>query len=552
MSWPVLLLLALPAQPTSVSELARVERTLREASLPVDGPGLLAYVKAQTPSLEDDARLQRLVRQLGDDDFDKREEASQELVKAGRKAVAYLKPAAASKDLEVARRAEKCLEAVVDSPLANLMPGVVRLLVERKPDDALPILLAYLPASGDETVEDAIIDALRVLGVREGKADPALGTALKDTSPVRRAAAALALGDTGDRAEARRLTPLLNDPEPRVRFEAAQALARCGDLAGVPALLGLIETAPRELAWQAEEVLARLAGADGTAIPGLGPAEPADRLASLTGWRAWWTRARAPGGWTPRPLEPYLNRTLVVEFDGNAAGGAIYVLGRDGKKRWQLDGLAGPNDVQLLPGGRLLVAERAADRVTEYDRTGKIVWSQRTGSSPVACQRLASGATLIATFSELALYTPEGKKTMVYPCPQEQLRHARSLPDGTIVAITGTGTVLELNAEGKELRKMTPPSQYASGAGYWATVERVAEGRYLTSLGNANKVLDLDAQGKILRDFNVPTPVSAVRLRNGHTLVTSFDSRFVLELDRDGKEVWRIGTRGRPFYAVRY
>lgn len=550
MTWPLVLLLTLPAQPTSTSELVRVERALREANLAVDGPGLVAYLQAQIPTPEDDALLKRLVRELGDDDFDRREAASAGLVKAGRKALGYLKPAAASTDLEVARRVSKCLETIVDSPLATLLPGIVRLLVERRPEGAVPVLLGYLPVSGEPAVEDALADALRVLGVRDGKLEPALSAALKDAAPLRRATAALVVGDTNDRVRAQTLLgPLLRDAEPRVRFEAAQALARCGDPAGVTALVALFETAPRDLAWQAEESLVRLVPPGAILAPPLGTASDAERHAAHTAWETWWTRTGSKG-WKPRPTEPYLGRTLVVEYDGNPGGGAIYEVGRDGRKRWQLDGLAGPNDVQSLPNGRLLVAERNADRVTEFDRAGKIVWSQRTANSPIAAQRLDTGATLIVTFSELTLYAADGTKGMTFGVT-DGLRHARALPDGTFVAITAKGEVLEVSAAGKQLRALTP-AQHATGAGYWAAVERLTPGKYLTALSGANKLLEIDATGKITREFNANSPVSAVRLRNGHTLITSFEGRQVIELDHEGKEVWQTPTRGRPFYAVRY
>ena len=52
--------------------------------------------------------------------------------------------------------------------------------------------------------------------------------------------------------------------------------------------------------------------------------------------------------------------TLVSEYDGHTQGGRVYELGKDGKERWAVTGLSGPNDVQPLPGGRVLIAERNA------------------------------------------------------------------------------------------------------------------------------------------------------------------------------------------------
>ena len=73
----------------------------------------------------------------------------------------------------------------------------------------------------------------------------------------------------------------------------------------------------------------------------------------------------------------------------------------------------GPNDAQVLPGGRILVAERNGNQVTERDRTGAISWKHEC-SSPIGCQRLPGGNTLITTFSELKEVTREGKVVFSY------------------------------------------------------------------------------------------------------------------------------------------
>src|SRR5262245_16986258 len=101
---------ALPAE--ADPELAIDVKTLQLAQVATDGPGLLAYFREHTLTDERRARLTALVRQLGSDSFLLREKASQELEAAGRLALPFLRPAVGDRDLEVARRAERCLRAV--------------------------------------------------------------------------------------------------------------------------------------------------------------------------------------------------------------------------------------------------------------------------------------------------------------------------------------------------------------------------------------------------------------------------------------------------------
>jgi len=75
--------------------------------------------------------VKELVRQLGDDDFKKREAASAELAKIGKPAVPALKEAKKNPDLEVARRAEEVLARIENrtaEATAPDMPGTAKAL----------------------------------------------------------------------------------------------------------------------------------------------------------------------------------------------------------------------------------------------------------------------------------------------------------------------------------------------------------------------------------------------------------------------------------------
>jgi len=69
--------------------------------------------KGQAPQQDLQARIKRLVKQLGDEDFEKREQAMEELVRIGRPALKALKKAAASDDPEVAWRAREALKRIL-------------------------------------------------------------------------------------------------------------------------------------------------------------------------------------------------------------------------------------------------------------------------------------------------------------------------------------------------------------------------------------------------------------------------------------------------------
>ena len=216
--------------------------------------------------------------------------------------------------------------------------------------------------------------------------------------------------------------------------------------------------------------------------------------------------------------------------------------------RWQIKELSGPSDVQLLPGGRVLIAERNANRVTERDRKGAILWQHLDQQSPVSCQRLPGGNTLIASFGELYEVTPDGKKVHTLP---GSYRHAVRLRNGHIVYVTSDGNVTEMDATWKQIRTVLP-EKYAAGAGYWASVEQLPNGRLLVALGGQSKVIEMDWTGKVHWEITQPNCVFAARLPNGNTLVSCFENRVLVEVDRTGKEVNSTKLQGRPFTVRRY
>ena len=69
-----------------------------------------------------------------------------------------------------------------------------------------------------------------------------------------------------------------------------------------------------------------------------------------------------------------------------------------------------------------------------------------------------------------------------------------------------------------------------------------ADGRYLVSAKGDRAVLELSADGKLLRTQPVEGDVHDVReLANGNWLIALGEGAGVVEIDRSGKTVWNVG-----------
>jgi hypothetical protein len=458
--------------------------------------------------------------------------------------VPLLRAARRGADLEVIYRAEVCLRQLDEPGERARLVAAARVLAERRPAGAAAALLAGLPDwAGEEDVWEALLHAL----ARIGPADPAVVSALADREPARRAAAAFVLGRLapGRRAAVRRL---LDAPEAWVRHHAARGLVLAGDRAAVPALAALVAEKDPRVRWQAEELLHRLAGERGPNLPA-GVDEDAQRLRA-SAWRLWWKEHGAgidlaAVDWQ----EGSRGLTLVCDCDvaGRSQVGRVWACDRDGKVRWEVNGVANPADVQVLPGGRLLVAEcYGGNVVTERDRHGKVLWQHRLRDSAVSCQRLPGGNTFIATYTELLEVTPAGRVVYTHR-PVGRTYCAEKLRNGNILYTSSDGRVIEMTTAGKEVRSVRVDNLNA-----WAGFEVLRGGNLLVAQYGANQVVEVDAAGKVVWRLAVRTPAWASRLRNGNTLVCSPDGHFVAEYDRAGKEVWKRSSFGRPFRVRRY
>jgi hypothetical protein len=545
----VALLLSLAEErPAPDPELVHAEKVLRERNITPDGATLLRFFRARTLGEAERQRLAEKIDQLGAEDFAVREQATQTLINAGRLAVPFLKPAVDDRDPERARRARRCLEIVESRAEDAALIAAARVLADRQPDGAAEALLAFVPGADEEFVEAAMRDALVRLGLRDGKPLPVIVQALADADPSRRAAAAHVVGKAAP-AERQPLRPLLRDTDVRVRFEAAAGLLRGGERAGLPVLIALLEEAPPALAWRSHDLLCHVAGEKSPPTP-TGTTEK-DRRQARAVWEEW---AKRDGDKVDLSKvnfgETLLGLNLICEIEPADANSRVWECRADGVVRWEMKGVLAPCDAQVLPGGRLLIAEYQGQRVTERDRDGKILWEHKVTAYPTTCRRLPSGNTFIITYREILEVTPDHKVVWSLKNPVNgDIYRGQRLRNGNVLFLCAGGKIIEIETpSGKEVRRIDLPHN----EGTWGSVEQLPGGGYLVGLYTHNKVLELDPTGKVRWEATVTSPTSVMRLPGGNALVASMEARRVVEIDPGGKEIWSQKTKERVFQVRRY
>jgi HEAT repeat protein len=549
-----------PALQSAPLNAAADEATLRAAKVEASGPALLDFFQKRSLDDRDQAHLRQLIAQLGANAWSAREKATRELIARGPPAVPFLRSAMEDGVPEVARRATQCVEKIKQGPGPGLPIAAARVLSRAgepqpagaapavPPAKALQVLLTYVPFADDETVEDEVLTCLSVLSVRDDKVDPLLVSALHDPLPPRRAAAAYALGRAGTRQQCQAVQRLLEDPVLKVRLRAAQGLLAARDGTAVPALIDLLGRAPDSWRWRVEELLNRIAGDKAPQVPA--GADAADhRKRQLTAWNDWWRGAASRVDLTRAVEEEQrLGLVTVVEYDSNVGNrqGRVFEVGRDGKERWQVKGLLGAMDAQVLPNNRLLVAENNAGRVTERDvTTGAILW-QHNIPTPVTCQRLPNGNTFIAYYNGFLEVSPTNQVVFSHNLtPNFFIFSAQKTRAGRIVCMTSQGVLMEIDpATKKEVRTINLGVQ-----GNWCGVNVLPSGRYLVALMATGEIREIDAAGTVHWKCTFHGAFRASRLPSGNVLAVSMTTRQVVEFDRNGRRVWERSCQGRPWQA---
>ena len=190
------------------------------------------------------------------------------------------------------------------------------------------------------------------------------------------------------------------------------------------------------------------------------------------------------------------------------ARGKVLRYDAEGKLAWECDA---PNsyDCQLLPNGNVVFTCRiqGGDHgVREVTPDKKVVWEYKTTGEVFACQRLADGNTLVGE------------------CASARL--------------------VEVAPDGKVAKEIKVKSKSA-GHGCMRMARKTKAGTYIVGHPGDKMVREYSAAGDVLREIPADGPAYGAQLLDNGNVVFSCE-HFVIEVDKDGKEVWRLSDKEIP------
>jgi HEAT repeat protein len=529
------------------------EAILREQKLPTKGAELLQILRERTPSPETAEQFRKNVARLKAAPYGQRVKATDELVKMG----SLIRPLLESMlwdsklDPETDSRLRLVLEHFPAEKDIAVVTSAARLLQRDKPASGLPVLLEFVPHAANESVRQEVQRAINAMALAGKEPAPLLVESLKVANPARRAAAAEALVRIAGPIAKDKIEPLIKDPHPQVRYQIGLALVERNDKAGLPLLIRAIAEMPPDAVEFALDLLYRAAGDTAPTVSYDGKKNAGTCSAA---WAKWHDKHQATLDLAKQLAKSDLGLTIITSTMLGVKGvkantnSQIFELGPGNTRRWEFEGPRYPLDLQIIGPDRLLVAEYLDNRVTERDFKGKVL---KTFTAPLAtgCQRLTSGQTLIVSRQILKIVDREGKETFSWAPQPFNITAGYGLRNGQVAVATSDGRCRLLDPQGRELKSMQIGPIYVMGG----SIEVLPNGRVLAPLYSQNMVAELDWTGAKLWQAQVTRPTSATRLPNGNTLVScgmTMPGR-VLEIDKNGKELWNLAVEGRYVRARR-
>lgn len=201
---------------------------------------------------------------------------------------------------------------------------------------------------------------------------------------------------------------------------------------------------------------------------------------------------------------------------------------------------------------RFLCCDYNANQVCIVAADGSIEWRYEA-KNPQDCWQLPNGNILFCHLNGVKEVTRKNEVVWEYNAPEKVECHAaQPLPDGRVLLTEcGTSRMLELE-KGKVVKEVKLITKTTNAHNQFRGTRKLANGNYIVCFKGDNKVVELDGEGKVVREIPVAgDPHEVVALKDGVLLITCGDGHKVFEIDPAGKVLWEINENDLPENPLR-
>jgi hypothetical protein len=208
------------------------------------------------------------------------------------------------------------------------------------------------------------------------------------------------------------------------------------------------------------------------------------------------------------------------------------------------------------PGHRFIACGHGTKMIAIIDARGETEWSHPAGGQCNDLTYLPNGHVVWAHTEGASEVTPDHRVVWNYRGPKgTEIHTAQPLPEARVLLMQcgQPARLLEIDrGTGAIVKDLIIPTTVTKVHDQFRVVRKTPAGTYLVPHLGERKVVEYGADGAPLRSFPANKPFLAVRLPNGHTLISGGDAHYISEVDPAGREVWRVDEQELPGNQLLY
>jgi outer membrane protein assembly factor BamB len=212
--------------------------------------------------------------------------------------------------------------------------------------------------------------------------------------------------------------------------------------------------------------------------------------------------------------------------------------------------------VAMAQGHRFIASGSGMKHIVIVDDEGKVEWRYPFKGE---CNDLSmlSDSTILFSYREGARLINLKKETLwEYKGKKGTEVQSASPVSKNRFLIVQNGTpayAMEIDRKGRIRKKFELPTLAKHPHAQFRNIRKTNKGTYLVGYFKGDRVAEFNDKGEEIKRFSVKgNNFSSVRLPNGHTLVGCGDNHRMVELDKEGNEVWTLEENDIPNHPLRF
>lgn len=517
-------------------------KLIQDAKIPKNKAAIKSWLQERFKPATDPGDMEKLVKLLGDESFEKREQAEKALLMIGIKAINALQAAKSHTDPEISNRAKKCLAIIAPNDTLALKAAAIRIFAKDSPAEFLGAELFSEESLAEPFIAEALLDGmLTAYKVLPGETLAKARTLFHSKSQNVQILAAWVIG-----LNKKETTDLPNNLTPFVKLNLGYAMVQSQSKQGVNLIVEALPNLPPYAGWQAANLLCSLAGTDNN----FKNIRQKQRKLPLfvEEFSGWWNKAQPKFDFS-KNSSIKATRVLASATDLIANQAKIIEVRPDGSTKTLFSAGNYLNSITAVDHSRFIARDQGKS-IAIWTIQGELIERYNPERNFTFIGIDSKGKRHLVGASEAWETDFELKPVSKINLGQD-VGSAIRTPNGEFVAITKKGKLIVLD-----------PANTANAKFRWEnlgklssfqTMEPTGKDTFLIAEPNSQEIREYKTSGKMVKSFKfqmgkgitTSSFLAFHALSNGNLLVGNLAVQNLSEINEAGEEIQSIPLDGR-------